>query len=995
MTVITLNPGPSFSQKAKQSANTLFNTNKTGDDVKERTNEQRMTGNLQEIAGQARDKYLAAIEVYKKRSNPKDNPYSNKSVTLADGTRGYVNNLGYFQKYNNEKDTTGIHGCPKKNENVNVPEAGNEAALLSESSLLGLAQPKIRYTSCGAEGKHLFVSSISAKTPRATPLKCVKFTPGTMKVATYPNVKKENVFTYEGCKRYASTNGYSYFGLQNYDEGDITSTCLVGNNYAEIMRGGQAKQITTNVEVWNSSSIIAPNSIRFRPFVVGSHVRRKNRGSERTKLLKNALEDSSMIVGNFRINGTGKGDVEIKIEQYNNDVSVTRTNASGWNQDLVLPVFSTDNNNDKRGLALLKTKQGQMDMQAAYARYLKEGQTGDIVIEKGTGGKASSKHLNSFKIMNTGQLVAFSEPSGKGRTILRIPNKRPRNTCNQSVGPITLLGATYGLNCPNTKATDNNALTRLSEMFGKDGNPATWNFKVTNRLVPGTDPAPGCQKDLIVNYQCGDTATKTKTFRQSTYATIDCNITRAQNGKPCQSSIIIYGGDDNPQGKAGVEIVMRDPSTGTIYPTWSWLLNSSQTKELITDTGPVDTDYINNARFVQQRGDHLIPLNKGEYGVSRNGKVTLKINENGQLSISIRTNKMACITGADGNKTTIDKSGAFIYSLPYETPAPNAVGKLGYVDRNGILHEYKKQAYKPGNGYKTLNNAKVTDSNLPRMPLSNQTLRGCRDACSARNDCYGAVYEKNTNLCYLKNKTIVNKEIWDEKNNVLFHRNVALDKTKIPKGCGAYPLYEADSVLWNYYPKGENMTPKTMCDLQSFLQEPDIVALRRDWMEKQERADNAAKILRKSANNTIDDRYLQNEETIMNNASTATNKIVYDINMGPKISAAVYTGGGQFPTNLEDDTTYVPVDSSSTAGIEKFTVLSGEENYDDIKENPQPGLFSPSQRARTNQFRNIDGIVDDSQLIVTEESYKFAVWCIVAVSLGILSFRVLRKITRF
>ena len=209
--IINLNPGPYLSQKAGQSAKTLYDTNATKKDIKKRTIEEIQAERLQGIAEQAREKYMAAVENYKQRTNVMDNQYSNKSVILADGTKGFVNNLGYFQKYVNEKNTVGMNKCPPKNESVDAPYAANEASLLSLDSIIGLADNKNQYTSCGSEGKNVFVSSILSDEPPAVPLKCVEVAPGAMTVVKYPGDNDPNQFTFDSCKRYAISNGFSYF----------------------------------------------------------------------------------------------------------------------------------------------------------------------------------------------------------------------------------------------------------------------------------------------------------------------------------------------------------------------------------------------------------------------------------------------------------------------------------------------------------------------------------------------------------------------------------------------------------------------------------------------------------------------------------------------------------------------------------------------------------------------------------------------------------------
>ena len=982
--IINLNPGPKFSQKAKQASHTLYNTKATTQDVKKRDDQKRVAVNLQDMANAAREKYMAAVEVYKQRTNPKTNQYSDKTVVLADGTRGYVNNLGYFQKYDNEKNTVDLNRCPPKRESIEASYAANEVSLLNTSSIIGLAESKSQYTSCGQEGKHIFVSSIVASAPPATPLKCVQLDPDSMKVATYPGESDPNQFTYDSCKRYAMDNGYSYFGLQNYKSGDNTNICLVGNNYAKILGGGDAKNSLSTVEVWNSSSITSPNSVRYRPLKVGRHRWWQNKGSENIKHLRNILDDSSVIVGNKRLNsGQGTNDL-FSVKQVGKDVIIERLNGRGWAQDLVLPTFSVENKNAERGMKLLESREGQLELQIAYRDWKRQKLGGDIVVERQDDIAEKPPPFKSIKIVPTGQILAYPKEGGQGNVVLRIPSTVARDACNELVGPITFLGATYGSNCENSKSKDNNALENLVYIHDRDNNPNVFNFKVTNRLVP-QDPAPGCPKDLIVNYKCGDKVMPNKVLKEHRYGEINCNITRSEAGE-CTTELRIIGGD-NPRGLAGLELIML--SGNRENTVWQWYLSGPQTKELIEDTTPADNDYLRGAKFVGKIDSTQIELNAGDYAVSANGKLELRINENGHLAVSVRTNRNTCVTGADGRNTTLNRETAFIYSVPYEATNPKAMGSLGYVDRNGILHPYEKSVIKPGKGYRRMNDTKVEGSDLPQQPVNGPTLEKCMDKCNQSPDCYGAVFEKNTGMCYLKSKEALKAQTYTARNNIYVERKVKLDKSKIPKGCQQYPVAYVDSILWNAYPKGNPMKPNSKCDLQQFLQEPAIVDLRKDWLDKQQEADRASSGISRKSVDTIDDRYLQKEEGDMNDSSAQLNKIVYDNTMDNKLVQAVYPYAGELPKDKK--VKYVDVNQVGKK-TEGFTIATGDEDYNEITENQQPRIGSPSQRARTTRFRYLNGILNDSELVVTESNFKYVLWSMIALFGSIIAFRLLRKL---
>ena len=990
---IYVNPNTKYSQKGAQGIHTLFYTNATKGEIKKRQAEKEEVRLLQRRADQAREKYMDAIDVYKRRIKPSENQYSDKTVVLADGTRGYVNNLGYFQKYQNEKNTVGFNGCPDKSIVLDAPYAKNEVSLLSNDSIIGLAEPKAQYTSCGDEGKHVFVGSTDGSNAVATPLRCVTVTPGSMKQVKYPGEDDPNQFTYASCKRYAVSNGFTYFGLQNFKSGSGTNICLVGNNYADIVQGGPAKNQVSIEEVWNSSEITSPNAVRFTPLTVGSYPPEFNPGTE--KVLTNILQDPTKFVGNVRLNGgaLGKGDKFKVTQTEKGTVAVTNEKSRGWKQYLILPVFSVTEGNKKRAEKLMNSERGIKDMQFAYLNWKRSKMGGDIVVNSVEDDPTlKPPKIFSIKVLATGQIVAFPKRNGQGVVILRIPSQVPEDSCNKFVGDISFVGATYGKGAKGSVASDNNALEGVLAAHDRVDNPNEFSFKVTNRLVP-KDPAPGQVKNLVINYKCGDQQMPDLTFREHKFANINCNITRSELDKPCTCELRILGGD-NMRGLAGVELVIvsAEKRENTV---WSWYLSGEQTKRLIEDQTPADNDYLRNAKFVGKISSDQVELNQGEYAVSSNGKVEVSISEAGFMTISVRTNRNECIKTPDGFRSTLSDTAAFIYSVPYKTTDKSAVGRFGYVDYNGVLHPYRDgyPGFKGGKGFDQFNDTMVTGNNLPEQPEPAATLNVCKELCQKNPECYGANFEKNSSVCYLKNRESLTSELWTSKNNVYLKKNIKLNREAIPRDCNQKAFETIDSVKWNAYPKSyKKMTKKSKCDLQRWLQEPAIKELRQDWLKKQKIVDDKTALIGQQITKTIDNKELQAIESDMNNTSIELNQIVYDNTMDNKIPRASYGFGGELPERVPVKNLSSPKEMSK---IEGFSLATGKpDNYDEILENRQPGNFDKSQRERATRYRNLNGVVNDTDLLVIEQHYNMIVWTVAALAGGILVYRLLSKLNQ-
>ena len=80
---------------------------------------------------------------------------------------------------------------------------------------------------------------------------------------------------------------------------------------------------------------------------------------------------------------------------------------------------------------------------------------------------------------------------------------------------------------------------------------------------------------------------------------------------------------------------------------------------------------------------------------------------------------------------------------------------------------------------------------------------------------------------------------------------------------------------------------------------------------------------------------------------------------------------------------------------EGFTVATGKpEDYNEILENRQPNNFDKSQRERATRYRNLSGIVNDTELLVVEQHYNMIVWTVAALAGGILAYRLLSKLNQ-
>ena len=138
-----------------------------------------------------------------------------------------------------------------------------------------------------------------------------------------------------------------------------------------------------------------------------------------------------------------------------------------------------------------------------------------------------------------------------------------------------------------------------------------------------------------------------------------------------------------------------------------------------------------------------------------------------------------------------------------------------------------------------------------------------------------------------------------------------------------------------------------------------FLAFKKEFEDKKKISDDLAARI-DSMNKVLQARRgSQNVQTKTNTTNDVINNVVYNQTMDAKIPKAV------------------EVTISGTPKKEPF------ENMNDLN--------SPSQRAKTVQFKNIDAIVDDSKLVAVQENYNYVLWCILAVMTGMVVVKTLRK----
>ena len=595
----------------------------------------------------------------------------------------------------------------------------------------------------------------------------------------------------------------------------------------------------------------------------------------------------------------------------------------------------------------------------------------------------SSKGSLSALITNEGQIVLLSATNGTGKVGARIPSSVAKN-CQQG-GTIRLDNATYGGNCntqtntitnkvcqirfaniclkwantssqsprfPNVPA--NNVKGKLNDILKTGTSKAQYSPITTiisdyvgkglslfttgvNNSILG-DPAPGCGKNFIGNYYCGATS-KQLNANENGSITMDCNdvISTCQFFLILQDdgNMCIYRGT-SPNDKR--ELIWQSGTAGKQFKRGN--------PKSIARLGKYGRNYMRVGEY----------LNATEWIGSTNGSMKLMMNTNGSLVLYTTEAYNSWITLNNGKIASINADFTAVYEVS-KVGIPGNLGKMGYIDDNGILSEYPDKMIGAGSGYTPFKNINSPSGDLSGMPLMNKTPESCQTACDNNVKCFGYVYDKSFGNCLLKDKNVIQNNKYNTPKTDFYLRNTKVIGAN--SSCDI-PVVNADSTTWNNYQKsGKSMTSDSLCSKFAHMGEMPVLAFKKEFEDKKKISDDlAAKI--SDMNRILQARRdSQHSQTRQNTSADAINNLVYNQTMDTKIPKAV------------------EVSIPSAMKKEPFA------NINDIN--------SPSQRAKSVQFKNIDAIVDDSNLVAIQQNYNYVLWCILAVMTSVVVVKTLRK----
>lgn len=180
-----------------------------------------------------------------------NNPFLNKNIRFSNDVICYVTSEGVakpYQSYEVFMQNSGKNGCPNStyiDVDISWLSSYVEGSVIPLSPSLVVGKPMELDQSCGNEGMNIYVTKMVSK-PSATYTGCY-----ITKESGKGIPSSEPLYTtYEECEKYASDNGYKYFGLENM-RSDGKSVCKVYNSPSDYQQYGPVETILDSCSVIN------------------------------------------------------------------------------------------------------------------------------------------------------------------------------------------------------------------------------------------------------------------------------------------------------------------------------------------------------------------------------------------------------------------------------------------------------------------------------------------------------------------------------------------------------------------------------------------------------------------------------------------------------------------------------------------------------------------------------------------------------------------------
>ena len=311
-----------------------------------------------------------------------------------------------------------------------------------------------------------------------------------------------------------------------------------------------------------------------------------------------------------------------------------------------------------------------------------------------------------------------------------------------------------------------------------------------------SDPAIGCAKQFSTSYKCGKGSAKTMNITpdaKGQTVTFDC----FDENRRCRGFRLTLGDDGN----------LKLTNTSDQIGTTLWQSSTYQTGL------PVEKYKAANSKFKRNYLNSGETLSAGEFVGSPTGNcyLVMESGSNGTASLEIRYETLNCSETQGGNFGN-DHNTVSIYTINKENPTN--IGKTGYIDEDGILHQYPSELLEKNDKFYPVGwfSNDGNDISIKR----NINKSDCQQMCKTNDECGGYVYKDGNMECQLKNRNIFPKSsrMVDESSELFIRGSNVLNSNSCSK-----IVNSIESSRWELLNVGDKMSMDTLCNLGAFTDE--------------------------------------------------------------------------------------------------------------------------------------------------------------------------------
>ena len=198
-------------------------------------------------------------------------------------------------------------------------------------------------------------------------------------------------------------------------------------------------------------------------------------------------------------------------------------------------------------------------------------------------------------------------------------------------------------------------------------------------------------------------------------------------------------------------------------------------------------------------------LSANDWIGSEDGSLKLIMQTDGNLVLYTSVNKKGCLLDKKTKQMFGTNNVNALYELDNNGYSSN-LGNLGYIDKNTILHKYPSSMVGYSNEYTIYNNFDSKGNDISQVQTTD--INSCKEQCNnyTNNKCAGFVFEKGSNICYLKDAGIYPKSARQANSNLtLGVRNPNIINSPYSNS----KINMIDSIQYQNYQKGDDMATST------------------------------------------------------------------------------------------------------------------------------------------------------------------------------------------